>query len=95
MPITYEIDHERRLVVAKPHGLLTDGEMFNYQRELGARSNARSYDELIDMSGVTGIDYVSADRFDSRSCPGGRIGDMRFDALSKTGGGGGPFDVEW
>jgi len=62
MPITFDIDHERRLVVAKPHGLLKDVEMFSYQRELGARSDARGYNELIDMSGVTEIEFISANR---------------------------------
>jgi hypothetical protein len=55
MPIEYEIDHERRRVVATAHGSLTGEEIFAYQREVWSRSDIARYDELVDMSDVQRI----------------------------------------
>jgi hypothetical protein len=41
MPIEHEVDHRRRLVLAKGHGTLTDAEVFHYQSYLSwSRRNA-------------------------------------------------------
>ena len=62
MPIPYHIDHDQRLVIATPHGVLTDAEIFGYQREVWSRPDTRGYNELIDMTGVTQIEFISAQR---------------------------------
>lgn len=59
MPITFRIDHERRRVIAHPHGLLRDVETFNYQQDAWSRPDTCGYDELIDMSGVTRVEQAS------------------------------------
>ena len=61
MPITYKIDHERRLVQAAPCGRLTHEDMVAYQTEVWSQSKLAGYNELIDMSEVTDIAYVSND----------------------------------
>ena len=52
MPIEYRIVRERRLVVAKAHGTLTDQDVFGYQRDLWSRADVAGYDELVDMTQV-------------------------------------------
>jgi hypothetical protein len=55
MPIDYEIDHSRRLVVGRGRGIVTDADVFGYQREVWSRPDVVGYDELVDMSAVTEI----------------------------------------
>ena len=62
MPITYQIDHDQRLVIATPHGVLTDSDVFGYQQEVWSRADVKGYDELIDMTGVSQIEFVSTKR---------------------------------
>ena len=62
MPITYQIDHDQRLVTATPHGVLTDGDIFGYQQKVWSQPEVRGYDELIDMTGVTEIEFISTRR---------------------------------
>ncbi|HEU5179830.1 MAG TPA: hypothetical protein VFW45_03495 [Candidatus Polarisedimenticolia bacterium] len=62
MPITYKIDHERKTVFAKGFGVLTDEDVFGYQREVWSREDTRGYSELIDMRGVEQIALPSMDR---------------------------------
>ena len=62
MPITYTIDHARRLVVAEAHGTLTDDETFGYQREVWSRADVAGYNELVDMTHVTYIALPSSER---------------------------------
>jgi len=62
MPITYYIDRDQRLVVATPQGVLTDADVFGYQQDVWSCPDTRGYDELIDMTGVSRIEFVSADR---------------------------------
>ena len=62
MPIDYEIDHDRRLVIARGRGTLTDEDVFSYQRSVWSRSDVAGYDELIDMSGVERIELPPGDR---------------------------------
>lgn len=62
MPIAYRIDHDQRLVLANPHGALTDADIFGYQQEAWSRADTKEYDELVDMRGVTQVAFVPADR---------------------------------
>jgi hypothetical protein len=62
MPISYDIDRDQRLVIATPHGVLTDAEVFGYQQEVWSRPETNGYDELIDMTGVSRIEFISPDR---------------------------------
>jgi hypothetical protein len=55
MPITYTIDHRRRLVLAYAKGVLVDGDFFGYQREVWSRADVAGYNELVDMSAVERI----------------------------------------
>lgn len=62
MPITYQIEHDLRLVVAAPHGKLVDSDIFRYQQEVWTRLDTKGYDELIDMTGVSEIEFISKNR---------------------------------
>ncbi len=59
MPITYRIDHERRLVDTTVVGVLTSPEIFAYQREVWSRPEVAGYDELVDMGDATLDEFVS------------------------------------
>jgi hypothetical protein len=62
MPIHYQIDHDRRLVLARGEGKLTDQDVFGYQLEVWSRPDVGGYGELIDMSDVVQIVVPSAAR---------------------------------
>jgi hypothetical protein len=62
MPIEHEIDHKRRLVIAKGRGVFTDSDVFEYQRGVWSRPELAGYDELIDMTAVGEIDVPSFQR---------------------------------
>jgi hypothetical protein len=55
MPIEYRIDLARRLVVARATGVVTDDDVFGYQREVWSRPEVAGFDELIDMSATERI----------------------------------------
>jgi len=55
MPLDYHIDHARRLVVATGRGIVTEQDVFAYQREVWSRPDVTGYDELVDMRGVEHI----------------------------------------
>ena len=55
MPIEFHCDHGKRLVLAKAYGILTEEEIFGYQREVWSREEIIGYDEVIDMSEVEKI----------------------------------------
>ena len=55
MPIEYRIDRERRLVIAKGHGVLTPEDILGYQRDVWSRPELAGYHELMDMSRVEHI----------------------------------------
>jgi hypothetical protein len=55
MPIKFHCDHGKRLVLAKAYGILTEEEIFGYQREVWSREEIIGYDEVIDMSEVEKI----------------------------------------
>jgi hypothetical protein len=62
VPITYRIDHERKLVVARGYGVFVAGDIFGYQREVWSRDEVAGYDELVDMTHVAEVDLPSAQR---------------------------------
>ena len=62
MPIGHQVDHRRRLVIAKGRGTLTDQDVFEYQRGVWSRPELAGYDELFDMSDVENIDLPSLER---------------------------------
>jgi len=55
MPIEFEIDHARRLVIARAKGVFTDADAFGYQRDAWCRPDVVGYSELVDMTEVEGI----------------------------------------
>ncbi|MBN1867962.1 hypothetical protein JW916_11795 [Candidatus Sumerlaeota bacterium] len=59
MPIDYRIDHDRRLVIASARGVMTREDAFEYQREAWSRPDVVGYDELLDMSTVSGTELKS------------------------------------
>jgi hypothetical protein len=61
MPIEFRIDHYRKLVMARGHGVFTHEEIMGYQREAWSRPDVVGYDELVDMTDVTRIDATSVD----------------------------------
>lgn len=56
VPITYQIDHERKLVHAVITGTLTRDDTFAYQKEVWSRADVRGYQQLIDASAIDHID---------------------------------------
>jgi hypothetical protein len=62
MGMAYRIDPARRLVIGTCQGVLTDHDIFTYQREVWLRSEVAGYDELIDMSKVERIEVVTTSR---------------------------------
>jgi hypothetical protein len=62
MPITYTVDHERRLVRVSGAGIFSDDDVFGYQREIMARADVLGYDELVDMTNVIRIALPSFER---------------------------------
>jgi hypothetical protein len=62
MPIAYHVHHDVRVVVAVGHGILTEADVFGYQRDVWSRPEVISYDELIDMRRVTQIEMPSAEQ---------------------------------
>jgi hypothetical protein len=62
VPLQYWVDENRKLVVAKADGVMTDEEVFSYQRDAWSRRELAGYAELVDMSEVEHIDLPSVDR---------------------------------
>jgi hypothetical protein len=62
MPIEYEIDFDRRLVLARGIGTFTDRDVFDYQREVWSRPEVSGFDELVDMTEVQHIALPSTGR---------------------------------
>lgn len=60
MPIEYSIDHEKRLVLTRSYGKLTDDEIISYQRDVWSREDVAGYNELADLSAVEEFDTLSA-----------------------------------
>jgi hypothetical protein len=62
MPIEHTIDHHNRLVQATARGIMTDQDVFTYQRAVWSRGDVAGFNELIDMSHVERIELPSAAR---------------------------------
>jgi hypothetical protein len=61
MPIDYEIDHARRVVMARAHGELTTQDVFGYQSTVWSRPDVAGFGELMDMSAVMRIDLPTVE----------------------------------
>lgn len=63
MPITYQIHHDRKLVQALVTGTLTREDAFTYQRDVWSLPEVRGYNQLVDATGMEGVDipFPSAD----------------------------------
>jgi hypothetical protein len=56
MSIDYEVDHERRVVRVTARGVITPEALFDYQKSVWSDPAVTGYDELVDMSGVEGVE---------------------------------------
>jgi hypothetical protein len=63
VPITYQINHDHRLVHARIAGALTRDDLLSYQREVWSLPEVRGYNQLVDASemGEVEIPFPSAD----------------------------------
>jgi len=59
MSLSYEIDSEHKLVIARAHGVLTYKDISDYQAEVWTCPEVIGFDEIIDVSAVEQIDYHS------------------------------------
>lgn len=62
MPIDHEIDHARRVVIARGSGILTEKDFFGYQEEVWSRPEVAGFNELVDMRAVEEVVLPSAER---------------------------------
>jgi hypothetical protein len=62
MPISFRIDHEKRIVVARGYGVFGPNDPFDYQRDAWSGADVVGYDELIDMTHVADIALPSGQR---------------------------------
>lgn len=62
MPISYTVDHARRLIRVSGSGVFSDDDVFGYQRDIMAREDVLGYDELVDMTNVLRIALPSFER---------------------------------
>jgi len=62
MPIDFQIDHPRRLVVARGRGVVTHQEMVEYQCAVWSRPEVAGYDELVDMTAAEDFAQPSTDK---------------------------------
>ena len=62
MPIAVRVDHKARVVVAAGYGVLTDSDVFGYQRGIWSQKDVAGYNELIDMTRVEHIALPSTER---------------------------------
>jgi hypothetical protein len=62
MPIHYHIDHDRRLVLAEGSGVLSDADVFGYQKEVWSRADVAGYNELVDVTAVEKFAVPSGQR---------------------------------
>lgn len=59
MPISFDRDRDQRRVIAAAQGVLTEGDIFNYQQEVWSQSENRGYNELIDRTAVSEIESAT------------------------------------
>ncbi len=62
MPVEYRIDYERRIVLTRGVGVLTDHDVFSYQRAVWSRDEVAGFDEIWDVTSVEKIALPHADR---------------------------------
>jgi hypothetical protein len=62
IPIHFQIDHDRRIVMARCVGTMTDRDVFDYQRSAWSGPETTGYDEIMDMSETEDIAVPSAQR---------------------------------
>jgi hypothetical protein len=62
MGMKHRVDRGRRVVLGTCQGVLTDDDVFTYQREVWLRPEVAGYDELIDMTEVERIELPSPGR---------------------------------
>ena len=62
MPIEYQIDHGRRLVLASASGKLTAEDFFNYKRNVWSRPEVRGFNELVDARKIEEILSLSFEK---------------------------------
>jgi hypothetical protein len=62
MPIVHRIDHEHKVVLVRAYGLLTDEEVFGFQRSVWSSPDLAGYNELGEMTHVTDIAIPSMHR---------------------------------
>jgi hypothetical protein len=62
MPFTYKVLPDKRLVLTRGHGTITDEEIFGYQLEVWSRPDVQGFDELVDMTDVEHIALPSPER---------------------------------
>ena len=62
MPIGYQIDHGRRLVLASASGKLTAEDFFTYKRNVWSRPEVRGFNELVDASKIEDILSLSFEK---------------------------------
>ena len=60
MPVDYYIDHKRRLIRARGKGVLTEGDILNYQQKVFSTPEVRGYDELVEMADVSEFEVPDA-----------------------------------
>lgn len=77
MPITYEIDHDRKLVHARITGTFTKEDAFQYQQNVWTLSDVRGYNELVDTTDMGHVDipFPSADAMRELSTLAGSMDD--------------------
>jgi len=62
MPLDYRIDRERRVVFATAPRILTEEDVFAYQREAWSHGEFAGYDEVVDLGLVEELVLSSGDR---------------------------------
>ena len=62
MPLEYRIDQERRVVFATAARILSEEDVFAYQREVWSGGDLAGYDEVVDLGQVEELALSSKDR---------------------------------
>lgn len=62
VPISFEIDREKRLVSARATGVLTHDDLIGYQDDAWSSDEVMGFDEIVDMSSVEQIAFESSRR---------------------------------
>lgn len=65
MPLSYRVDHARRLVIVVAHGSIKPDDMVRYQKKVWSSPEVAGYAELVDMTEVEMIGDASSQRMDA------------------------------